>query len=405
MAFLAVSWGGFFYLHPESFIKVGANHYRLEIAPNHFHEIWFLDLFAILASNEAVAAGQDAYTPNPLDYQRRPHVYGPWWLELHRAGLTRADKTWLGLAIVGAFFAVAMSWLRPRDLRSLLWYLAVFCTTAMLLALERANNDLVIFLVLSPLVPCLLSPLPAVRWLALPLIGLAAELKFYPALAGVLLLAPAAPRELRWRLAAGLALLALVGWHMAPALARTVPLLPQPAGVMTFGSTTGFDALGWRGPGAQAAALAMGAVLGIMVARRRWFDGWEPTPAQRSEWLHFVLGATLLTGCFFAGKNFSYRWVFALWLAPLLWSLSTAADTPVHLRRLARVTGGLLLFVLWHEPLWVFLLQSLPEATMARARHWISWSSQPFTWAFFTCLLAFLLHFFQGAARSLFRRG
>ena len=34
-----------------------------------------------------------------------------------------------------------------------------------------------------------------------------------------------------------------------------------------------------------------------------------------------IVGAALLTGCFLAGTSYGYRWIFALWLAPLLWRL------------------------------------------------------------------------------------
>jgi hypothetical protein len=34
---------------------------------------WFLDTYAILATNDAIKAGLDPYLPNPLDDRQRPH--------------------------------------------------------------------------------------------------------------------------------------------------------------------------------------------------------------------------------------------------------------------------------------------------------------------------------------------
>src|SRR6187402_3335271 len=71
-AAFVISWLGFFSIHPAELTHVGVGHYRIEVAPERFHEMWFLDALAILASNDAVALGEDAYVPNRLDYLRRP---------------------------------------------------------------------------------------------------------------------------------------------------------------------------------------------------------------------------------------------------------------------------------------------------------------------------------------------
>src|ERR1035437_4878407 len=71
-----------FVFYPGLFLAVGTNHYG----------VWFLDSFAILASNDALTRGHDPFAINPLDYFNRPHVYSHWWLHLPAFGLTRADN-------------------------------------------------------------------------------------------------------------------------------------------------------------------------------------------------------------------------------------------------------------------------------------------------------------------------
>src|ERR1019366_4123041 len=198
---LAAAYVAAFAFYPRLFFAIGVNHY----------DAWFLDTFALLASNDAVSRGLDPYAPNPLDYFHRPHVYSHWWLHLRDLGLTRADVMWLGLTLVGTFLCAALWRLRPQTLRPLLWDGAVLCSSPVLLALDRGNNDLAIFVLLTPVVPCLLSGRPAWRLAAPFLVTAAAMLKYYPAAAALVLLPAPDARELRSRLVLTLLLLLFAG--------------------------------------------------------------------------------------------------------------------------------------------------------------------------------------------------
>ncbi len=189
LALLSAAYFAAFAWKPKLFFVLGVEHF----------DRWFVDTFALLASNDAVTRGLNPYANNPLDYFGRPHVYSHWWLHLRDLGLTRADSQWLGLGLVSIFFVAALWRLRPQVPTQLLWYLAVICCSAVVLALDRGNNDLVIFILLTPLVPCLLSRFRLVRLLAPFLVMAAAMLKYYPAAAGLVVLACADRSELRSR--------------------------------------------------------------------------------------------------------------------------------------------------------------------------------------------------------------
>lgn len=384
-----------FYFDPRLLWYVGVQHY----------DVWFADVFALLASNDAVTQGLNPYGPNPLDIFGRPHVYSHWWLGLRHLGLTRADISWLGPAVVVLFWFAALGGLRPSRGRQGAFFFLVLVAPPMLLALDRANNDLIIFLLLTPLVPCLRQAKPWARWLAPGLIAFAAGLKYYPAAAALTLLAAAPPREQRLRLAVGVGALLLVGWSVAPDLAIFGPLAPQPDGWMTFGATSAFNKLGWTGTAPALLCLGAAAALLAWAWRSPRLASWSPAPAQQGDWLRFVLGASLLAGCFFTSANFAYRWVFALWLPPLLWTLATDPAAPGPARRLATVTGWLLLAVLWLDAVFSWVAIScrgrVEPSTLGR---WIKWSfvaEQPVTWAFFACLLVFLARFTKEGLRSL----
>ena len=124
--------------------------------------------------------------------------------------------------------------------------------------------------------------------------------------------------------------------------------------------------------------------------------------------MSFVLGAGLLTGCFFAGTNFGYRWIFALWLAPFLWRIWRNPATPRPVRGLGGVTAGLLLFTLWADALASLVIGRVwrgasPDLVFQIADQFFK-AEQPVTWALFVCLLVFLTHFMRLGLKELFGR-
>lgn len=395
LALAAACYYAVFAFYPALFWMVGVNDYG----------VWFLDTFAILASNDAVTRGLDPYAVNPLDYFGRPHVYSHWWLHLRDLGLTRAHNFWVGLGLVGAFLVAAVARLRPSEPRQVPYYLAVLCASPVLLAVNRANNDLVVFLVLAPLVACLLDARGTVRLLAPFLVAVAAGLKFYPAAAGLVLLAAAPARELRLRIALALGLLLLVGLGIRGELAGFGPIAPKPEGLLSFGATAAFNALGWTGWMPKAVAAALGLAAFVAFWRWRGLEEWSSLQDKPADRLAFVLGAVLLTGCFFTSLNFAYRWVFALWLAPMLWWLPAHAAVPAAVRDLARLTRALLFAVLWVDAAVCFVLNrftgrvALADLQAMANRAFLV--EQPLFWAFFVCLLAFLATFARQGWRNL----
>ncbi len=387
---LALGVAGYFAsfaAYPGLFFALGVNHYN----------VWFLDTFALLASNDAVTRGLDPYAPNPLDYFHRPHVYSHWWLHLRDLGLTRTDAWWLGLALVGAFLIAALARLRPRTGRELAWYAAVLCSSPVLLAVDRANNDLVIFLLLAMVVPSLRAKWRGVRLLAPLLIAVAAALKYYPAAAGLVLLAAPDWKEARARIVIAGMLLALAALSLGQDLTGYGPLAPQPEGLLSFGSTAFANTLGWTGWAPKLLGFLAAAAVVAACWRRRVLENWEPAVERQSDWLYFILGAVLLTGCFFASLNYGYRWIFAIWLAPLLATLPRDSAAPAGVRRLARATGALLLVVLWWDPFCCLVLNRfigiVPGPTITKWAEYAFLAEQPIDWALFACLLVFLTHF------------
>ena len=91
-----------------------------------------------------------------------------------------------------------------------------------------------------------------------------------------------------------------------------------------------------------------------------------------------------------------------------LWHAPRDPLTPARVRRLAGVTGGLLIAVLWCDT----VVSAFISRFMGRvpADDLVAWADriflieQPLTWAFFGCLLGFLAHFARGRVQAIFAR-
>jgi hypothetical protein len=223
-------------------------------------------------------------------------------------------------------------------------------------ALERANCDLVVFLLI--LAGFALDHAPR-RWrLGCYAFYLTAGLlKYYP-LVLLILLARERRRDglLIGGLAAAVVILLVIRGHadLAKALAN-IPALSYfadsfSAWNLPFGFVEVVFGPRLRNP---AGLLLLSIVLALAIARtRRTFhmlDVAAPDP-KLLETQRLLVAALLLTACFFAGQNIDYRGIYFILVMPGLVRLYQSAGDPAVRRFLARMIAAVL-FVAWEEPL------------------------------------------------------
>ena len=316
---------------------------------------YFFDLVAILAAGQAWHQGLDVYASNPLDPFGRPHVYGPWWLVSGPLGLTTADARWLGALLGLAFVVAATAVLAPRRPGAALVSLLLLLSPPVLYGIERANNDLVVFLLFAAGgALAVRASGRAAEWGA-GLLGLAAALKIYPLAALPALAARAAPRRrvLGWLAgAAGACLLVFLLWRTdyTSALAgaprpetifaygwRVLPLawskLPHLRGPMLFGGLP---------------VLALAAVW--IVARRGKLLAAVPCTGAATAW--FVCGALAWLFCWAANTNYPYRAVLLLLPAGLWLAQAEGTDAPRAALARTQLAACVLAFWLWPLKAW-----------------------------------------------------
>ena len=346
---------------------------------------WFLDSYALLAASDAAAAGLDVEAPNPLDLMQRPHSYSDWWLGLRFLGLTRDHNFLLGGSWLVAYLAVAVAVLRPRTWRQALAGAALIAAPPMLLAMQRANNDLVIFVLLG---------LAGLAWradslfrtgLVAAIIAVATGLKYYPvaALAVFLLIEPAGRR---WRvgLPGAVAVLAVLA-SVAGTLGRGM------FGLVVDIHKTGLPILlhdlGVDGRFARLLGVLVLAGAGLWLARGRVTTGLA-APDPGPERALFVLGASVSLACFVAGLSHAYRLVLLLPVLPWLWRGPAAATGA------ARAAVVLVLAVTWLDSLMGAAFNTAIRAGVAfEVRLWLRACRlliQPLHWALMALLAGWL---------------
>ena len=278
----------------------------------------FTDLAAIFAAGQAWVGGLDIYQVNPFDPLGRPHVYGPWWLVTGPLGLTVADVRWAGALLVLVFIAVVLVMVRPRTPRAAAATGLFLLSSPVLLGLERANNDLVVVILLAAAAWLIGRGLAAAR-LGGAVLVLAAGLKIYPAVA---LTALAATRgKIRWVAAAvaGLACVAIF-WIWREDFAHIVRIAPRPMTVFSYGVRTVYYS--WGGfemhRAVYAPPLFLFGAAGAWLVWRARVALWELIPSAGGKAAAYVAGASAWVFCFLANTNYPYR-VALLALCLPLW--------------------------------------------------------------------------------------
>lgn len=304
---------------------------------------FYADTVTTLAASETWAEGGDPYANNYRDPYRRPHTYGPWWLWAASLGLERRDAWWLGSLQVLAFLATAAALLAPRTPRQAACAVLLLLSPAALLGMERANSDLVVFVLLVG------AAWVVGRWRSAGgdlaggaiLVG-AAALKFYPLVSVVALAARSGPvvRRVLVGLACALAFAAL-WWLQRDHFQRALGEAARPSSVFAYGLP--LAPVSWAGLPAGRPWLLLGALLGLAAGVPLLVRGARPLaaalPLTGSRAAAALAGGSAWVLCYLATTNFPYRVVLLFTVVP--WWLHGCAG------RHGRGLCLLLLGVLW----------------------------------------------------------
>jgi hypothetical protein len=325
----------------------------------------FLDTGAIIAAAECFRHGVDVYIANPCDVFGRVHIYSPLWLAASLLPVTSAWTTPVGFMLDLTFLLSLAAISAPADTRGQWMLSAAVLSTMSVYAVERANNDLLVFLLLV-FATLLLArssardESPAWRWCAYPLILLAAFLKFYPIVG---LFVSLRERSRIFLLVTALALFSVFIFAITAGqdVARAIGIIPSGSYFTDwFGARNlpyGITWLIYSPSGEPLIHMLPLALLGILCSRALWIsvtlarsetfsDALSGLPERQK--LLLVGGAALVTVCFFAGHNVYYRGIFLLMVLPGLLALGRQLGGEDS-GRMCSNSAKLILFIMWSE--------------------------------------------------------
>ena len=323
----------------------------------------FLDISGWLAVWECSRQGIDVVSFDPCDVLYRGYGSSPLWLAAAGVPLGVANTTVVGW-VLDLVFIASLSLLPPRQrLVELLLVLAATLSTMVVFALERANADVILFL-LALTAGCLAGRGPAARMFGYGLALLSALLKYYPimvliclfreriALFTVVALAAAGSLAVFWavyhvEIERGWAEISTGPYNTDLFAAKNLPFLIGMLVEKAAAPSRFAAALGWVITAGLYGGLA-GAALAICRRLSRFAELRAASAELPSgERVLMVIGSAVIAGCFFAGQSVEYRGIFLLLVMPGLLTLSRSGVR--ELRALCLGSAIVIVLLMWGE--------------------------------------------------------
>lgn len=320
--------------------------------------IWpypFLDLESVLTAIDCARQGVDVTLPNAC-MSGGLFQYSPLLLKTAALPLHASQRVPLGLSLDGLFLLSFFALPHPQRWSEFWALLLAGVSTSTLFAVERANLDVLLYL-LSFGAALLLLRGGRVRIAGYGVILLAAGIKFYPASLMALALRESAGKFFTLAAISLLAtLLLVVGYH--DELERVVTQLPHGmAFANTFSAGRLPEGVAWfvgRGDPNAGAGPALRIMLLALLIGYAVFRVWNCVPflmpgmrrLAEKERILLVAGALLTLFCFFLAQNIYYREIFLIPTLPGWFALQRDATDPA-LKTCARLTAGAVVAVLW----------------------------------------------------------
>ena len=290
----------------------------------------FLDTDTILSAIRCFNMGVDAYTVNPCDDLERVYTYSPLWTVLTAFRVTEAWIPPVGLLFC-ALFIVSIFLLPPaRDRKSAVVLTIALLSSSVIFALERGNNDLVLFGLVA-IGAYLVSQRPAARGMGYGLILLAGLLKYFPLALLALLGREKTGTAVRIGAFLALALLAVVVvfWSEFPKAFNNIPdgnyfsnWFGAPMIPRTMASLYGWDA--WAAPAMRIVMTLAAAAVALGMAMER---GTSQALAGLTDWEKTFLfaGCGMTAACYFTAQNIGYREIHLIMAIPALSAMAAGS--------------------------------------------------------------------------------
>jgi len=355
----------------------------------------FMDFRLIPGSAESFRNGFEPSVENPYDPNGRIFNYPAFWRLFFYTGITQADTTWISISMIVLFFISVFLFPEKLSIPGAIAMLFVLFSPASMLLYERANVDLIVFVI------CVLIVLAEMHsaYLATLLVMFGSIVKLFPFFGVSVLLRE--PKN-KFLLLFSACFLVLVIYMVA---ALNSVKASWNLTMRGDGASYGTDVFVTRyGPAISRAlshslsqvqlslllkygSLALALLLLLVVVIRAFMDIQQPGILSERNFAAFRMGASIYVGTFLLGNNWDYRLAFLVLVIPQLvdWIHSLGKS----FRIVSWMSMILVLLSCWHFWIVEIPLASIYGSMEDSRKFWII-LDELFNWMLFAGL-AYLL--------------
>ena len=310
----------------------------------------FADMQAILSASDAYREGYNPYIENPHDPLGRKHVYPRPWLWLGYTGLTQDHSKFAAILLMSFFFLLSIRILRPENGNEFLLSAMLLLSPAVLLGVERGNNDLIIFILLGLAVFSLNNKNNLLDLIAYFFLFLASILKFYPIASFLIFVRIIKDYKKFWMFALfSILFFGVYAVFSFSDFEYLKNIVPKPHGRFTFGAAIFFEWILDEWPVNAMYIYFMAVAVFFLAFLLSSRTGLSEVRNNSINTIFFLVGSLNILFCFFANTNYDYRCIFFVLILPWLFENLKCEITPVSTKRFIKMLLLFLPVIVWNE--------------------------------------------------------
>lgn len=287
----------------------------------------FADMRVITAGAECIRLGHDVLIENPCDPWQRPMNYPRIWSIFASLGINQGHTIALSVLCALIFFILFFLIIKKINYTESLLYASILCSPSIMLAIERGNNDLIVFIILAIALLIIERDKFYLDCLSMIMVIFASIIKLYPVFAISVFLKMKRQKFVFFLIFAitFFGTYIIYNFDNLKLISRATPRSKH----LSYGSKVIFDVLAdldftsyfrWITP-PIIILLLTSIVLVLLFApnSNKMLNKFDDFDIQKIS--SFRIGCSIYIGTFFIGNNWDYRLIFLIFTIPqiLLW--------------------------------------------------------------------------------------
>jgi hypothetical protein len=336
----------------------------------------FADLRTITAGAETLLEGEDPYIVNPNDPWQRQMNYPRVWLMLSYIGINQSHTIYFGTILIAMFFIGLLIFFNKRidANRVIIYLLAIFSPTVML-SIERGNNDIFIFFLLSLSIFILTRRKQYSVLISFILISLAFILKLFPVFTIIVFAKEKISTFFKYVISILVIAIVytLISYSDLLLIFQNTPKDPY----MSYGMNVLWQA---AIPISDIISNIIRVISAFLVFSSFFLFRYGIKTGSHKDDSHITLteagfftGVSIYLGTFLIGSNFDYRLIFLLFTLPMLFNLTKHQIPKVSFA--SKISLLLVLISQWHifisDKMFQLLGRSFPALIVDEIANWL----------------------------------